>query len=1088
LKESCLVVIDRDAPIFRARSRALAPTPMVAVRELSTILGDIIRRGRCPEIAVEYDCGHHGPAEAHIAPFLQDKKEARVAARHLRLCCKQGKLSQGEQSTFRIEVPGGQCPECGSGTRTALWCGGVVMDLATACEVPENPIPVGIGAKQFLQWVSQAADGDETQRIQLTSGVALSWYNFFTSPTSFGPALIALVFWMLGCVIYAFFAAPQIPMISPEIFYQQVQEQIENIPVPRESPHYAHYRQYYLQQYQQHLKSYREVEAEWAVRQAPLFNWNALLTGAGFGVWVFAAVLAFSEYRYGTITVWMEVVEDWWTEWRNRPRSPPKDPLADDTARESLLNELGERKREAVAAAAAKAPTAPVAGTEAGATTASEAPGTAGATAAAQKSAPSVVTAAPARSGGSARQRRQDSQREKLQQKLAERQRQQQQFQHKQQQEDQVLVVDQASEALELDDAEELETELAPPKRRNKGGKAARKHAKAHQVRAVESEAVTQEEACGEEDAEDEEQDTTVGQEVNEEEDGGTHEEEQDADENDGVEDAQPEEDEEDEEEDEEGEAEVEEEEIEDVEAEEPDENVEVEEQAEVDEEDQPGQEDGSAGSDRESDGAFPGGSDATTTTEVGDTSQDHSDTQQSLSGSAGDAAEELGADVCDRDAAAADEAWEVVPTRAAGRAARRAQASAVTTTDAAPALAATAVSASAPSRSCALRPAVNPAPDCYDPLNPAPEPTATTAAVPSRAAPKASDAEVPEDLEALSTEQLVGLLQKDRMRHRLARQGVQVRDELLGWFRGLHDDRLAAGAGSWDPLGATKSAGSSCRAESSDAPTSAALKAENASLKAELKAQKAAPRGWTVCTAPGAFPYGASGSSAAAKASAGPLAGGAKIARAAMPVVPPAAGCWDPCGLSDQPPATGSRGSTGEAAKPGQWPVLSKAMRRAGRRRGRHSANKESAWWAAAGGQMRAEAPEFVPNYDGAMLVPYMMDADGQVIAMDGMECAEGMEDMYTMQGPLPETFAAPAGHVLVLMGGQAGSTGCYPVLMPCGEAPMVMVAYTGCEEQGVPDGQFDVAPAEIEATEQPDASEVPLIEDGVRTPDLSE
>eukprot|EP00931_Biecheleriopsis_adriatica_P043462 TRINITY_DN2484_c4_g1_i1.p1 TRINITY_DN2484_c4_g1~~TRINITY_DN2484_c4_g1_i1.p1 ORF type:complete len:919 (-),score=250.00 TRINITY_DN2484_c4_g1_i1:28-2784(-) len=313
----------------------------MASRDLASILGDIIRRNRCPEVVVEYSCGHTVQPEVQLPVFLADKREPRVAARALRVACRKGSPPLGEDGIFRIEVPGGPYQQQGcsgaaagkgapavsssaagggseAGHRTALRCGAVSMDLVSACEAAENPIPVGIAAGQFANWVQlRHTEEGECQRIQLTSCMGTqTWWQFFTTPGSFGPVLIAMVLWLLGCVAYAAYAAPQIPMVSPELFYRQVQEQIENIPVPKHSPHYAHYRQYYLQQYQEHLKQYRDLEADWKANRGPMLHWGALLQGLGLGTWFFVAILAFCEYQYTTVTTWMELIEEHWAEWR----------------------------------------------------------------------------------------------------------------------------------------------------------------------------------------------------------------------------------------------------------------------------------------------------------------------------------------------------------------------------------------------------------------------------------------------------------------------------------------------------------------------------------------------------------------------------------------------------------------------------------------------------------------------------------------------------------------------------------------------------------------------------------------------------
>jgi len=330
----------------------------MSVRDLSSVLGDIIRHQQCPEVAVAYTCGHSGPTEVQLAPFLQAKREPRAAARALRVGCKRGGLVTGDDSVFRIEVAGGACPTCGQGNRAALQCGGVIMDLISAREAAENPIPVGIDARQFLQWVqSQPPDTSNAQRIQLTSSTgSLSWFGFLTSSSGIGPLLIALGVWLCGCIAYGVYAAPQIPLLVPEIFYQQVQEQIANILLPRTSPHYAHYREYYLQQYQQHALHYRELEANLAKQKRPHFNWGAFFQGIGLGTWFFAALLAFCEYQYGTITTWMEIAEEWWHEWNSRPRptGTQRYPLANDKAQEKFLREI--TNGQGVMASSAKSP------------------------------------------------------------------------------------------------------------------------------------------------------------------------------------------------------------------------------------------------------------------------------------------------------------------------------------------------------------------------------------------------------------------------------------------------------------------------------------------------------------------------------------------------------------------------------------------------------------------------------------------------------------------------------------------------------------------------------------------------------------
>lgn len=297
----------------------------MAVRDLAAILGDIIRKGQCPEIVVEYSCGHTHPAEVTVAPFLAEKREPRVAARALRVACRDDAVPFGESGSFTIKVPGGPYPgheagsDSGPGIRTALRCGAVSMDLTTACEEAANPIPVGIAAAQFATWVQTPLTEETEQRIQLTScRGTLTWWQFFTTAGSIGPYLVGTIIWVIGCLVYAAYCAPRIPMLSPELFYQQVQAQIETIPVPKNSPHYGHYRKYYLQQYQQHLTQYRELEEQWRLNNGPMFHWGILLQGLGIGTWIIVVVLGICEYQYQTVTMWMEMLEDRWKAWRHR--------------------------------------------------------------------------------------------------------------------------------------------------------------------------------------------------------------------------------------------------------------------------------------------------------------------------------------------------------------------------------------------------------------------------------------------------------------------------------------------------------------------------------------------------------------------------------------------------------------------------------------------------------------------------------------------------------------------------------------------------------------------------------------------------
>ncbi|CAK9083263.1 unnamed protein product [Durusdinium trenchii] len=184
--------------------------------------------------------------------------------------------------------------------------------VLTSRDLEHLPIEARNDPLASLQCQVQQSSSETVQSIPLTSCKGAStWKQFFTTPGSLGPILVAMMLWAVGCFLYAVYATPQIPMVAPEIFYQQVQEQIENIPVPKDSPHYSHYRRYYLEQYREHLAQYREHEEAFRLNKGPRVHWGALLQGLGIGTWIFVAVLAFCEYRYTTVTVSMEMVEAW---------------------------------------------------------------------------------------------------------------------------------------------------------------------------------------------------------------------------------------------------------------------------------------------------------------------------------------------------------------------------------------------------------------------------------------------------------------------------------------------------------------------------------------------------------------------------------------------------------------------------------------------------------------------------------------------------------------------------------------------------------------------------------------------------------
>ncbi|CAJ1330949.1 unnamed protein product, partial [Effrenium voratum] len=320
-------------------------------RDLAVILGDIIRKGRCPEVLVVYTCGHTCQAEVQLAKFLE-KRDPRTAARTLRVACRSGE-HLGEEGTFKVEVPGGPCRHsaCASsssaGRRTQLRCGATDMDLST-CEAPEDPIPVGIAYVQFATWVQSS--NEEPQHIKLiTCKGTQTWRQFFTTPGSLGPVLIGMALWLLLCILYAVYATPANIMVSPETFYKQVQDQIEKIPVPKDSPHYSHYRRYYLQQYQQHLTQYREMEEDWKLNRGPRLHSGALLQGLGLGTWFFVAVLALCEWKYTTVTTWINSVEEHWAAWRrsrNEAGQKKKRKKAEEPKEKAKPKELKSKEAE----------------------------------------------------------------------------------------------------------------------------------------------------------------------------------------------------------------------------------------------------------------------------------------------------------------------------------------------------------------------------------------------------------------------------------------------------------------------------------------------------------------------------------------------------------------------------------------------------------------------------------------------------------------------------------------------------------------------------------------------------------------------
>lgn len=314
-------------------------------RSLSAIIADVLKSGHCPEVYVEYSCGHTSLAKVNAAPFVQEKREPRAATRTLRTMCRRGTLPPGEASIFRVEVPAGLCSSCSTGSRASLWCGGVAMDLSAAGQPVDQAVPVGLIAQQFLEWLEMPLSGRSAPRIQLLTSSAIgtiSWYSFFTTISDVTMLLLGIALWLLGCVVYAVSNASELMALPPEAFYQQIQQHIREIPLPFDSPNYAHYRRYYLEQYQQYLTDFRTIENEWKEKGPPWFNWSALIQGLGLGLMPLAVALAFCEFRYGTLSVGAEVVEDWCLLIFRWLRSPPRDPLADTHKQAIFLREAFE--------------------------------------------------------------------------------------------------------------------------------------------------------------------------------------------------------------------------------------------------------------------------------------------------------------------------------------------------------------------------------------------------------------------------------------------------------------------------------------------------------------------------------------------------------------------------------------------------------------------------------------------------------------------------------------------------------------------------------------------------------------------------
>jgi len=186
------------------------------------------------------------------------------------------------------------------------------MDLPTAGQTPEGVVPVGIGARQFLEWLETEPNGSSSMKIQLSAGTAgdeVSWHCLFS--TVGGRILLCSIAWVVACLAYALLIAPELAAERPELLYRQIQDQIRSIPLPVGSPHYAFYRRHYLEQYQQLLRGMHEMEASWAHDGRPRLNAPVFLRGLALGTWLLIVALACCEYRYCTISVWIEMLAEW---------------------------------------------------------------------------------------------------------------------------------------------------------------------------------------------------------------------------------------------------------------------------------------------------------------------------------------------------------------------------------------------------------------------------------------------------------------------------------------------------------------------------------------------------------------------------------------------------------------------------------------------------------------------------------------------------------------------------------------------------------------------------------------------------------
>jgi len=361
-------------------------------RDACEVLQDLLSKRRCPEICVQYSCNHCEEIPVTLPPVLQDKenrRNGRTAVKVLKAQCKRSERCSRTAATplsptaspledeafFRMEISPARCQECfqlgrsnkDAGEQDVVRCGGVVMLLPR--DKPDGrAIPLAISARQLLSYVAIPLL-KEPQRVPLATGAAerrgqsaavaaaaasaalkedpaLGALEGIRTATGCSPLFLGALLWVIGCVAYAYCHTTESSLVNPELFYEQLQTRIDGIPVPQESPQYAKYKQYYLMQYQQHLQEYNAHQTQ-LDKNRPLMNWQALFHGLVAGVLVFAALLVYCEYHYGAISVWMELVEEFWYSWRARCLCGPADPLADSKRMERFLKDMGEEQQPA---------------------------------------------------------------------------------------------------------------------------------------------------------------------------------------------------------------------------------------------------------------------------------------------------------------------------------------------------------------------------------------------------------------------------------------------------------------------------------------------------------------------------------------------------------------------------------------------------------------------------------------------------------------------------------------------------------------------------------------------------------------------